>query len=222
MEKKESFLRPGGRTERDQGPALGALSLVIAFSGGGTLAAGVLLPVKRGACLAWWIPMALGLAAGILLFHRLRRGGKVAQMSGTKLLYFGLAALGASGLLTGFCGLLPPLLCLPMVPWGLGTTALQMGFAPAEEALMTLARAFPEEKTRYARVQTWGAVFLLLILMGAYLAARRAGGDVLFLHLLAGAAGPALALAGAWLLDRRLCLSDQRGAELRRELGENP
>lgn len=204
-----------------QGRALGTLVLCVGLSGGGTLAAGLLLPIKRGMALLWWIPMALGLGAGILLFRRLRKGGKIFQMSGTKLLYFGLAALAAAGVLTGLCGLLPPLLCLPMAVLGLSLGALQQGFSRAEKALSVLALALPNEKTSYRRICRWGSLGLDAVLIAGYALARRQGGAVLFLHLLSGIAGPASALGGVWLLDRRLCLSDQRGAELRRELETN-
>ena len=218
----ESWSRPGGRTEKNQGRALGLLSLLIGLSGGGELAAGLLLPVKREISLVWWIPMTLALGAGLLLFHFLRKGGKVAQMSGTKLLYLGLAALVTAGVLTGLCGLLPPLLCLPMVFLGLALAALRQGFTRAEEVLFTLSQAFPEEKACYHRVQCWGGLGLTLVLIAAYALVRHWGGARLFLHLLAGVVCPVSALAGVWLLDRRLCLSDQRGAELRRELLANP
>lgn len=217
----ENWSRPGGRTEREQGRTLGALALWIGASGGGTLAAGLLLPAVRGMSPLWWIPSALGLGAGALLFHRLRKGGMVAQMSGTKLLYFGLAALAAAGVLTGLCGLLPPLLCLPMALLGLALAALRQGYARAEEALFALARAFPEERTRYNRVWHWGGLALVLALIALDLLTRRRGGALLFWHLLSGVGGPIFALAGVGILDRRLCLTDQRGGELRRELGRN-
>lgn len=214
----EHWNRPGGLTEKNQGQALGSLMWCIGLSGGGTLAAGLLLPGKRGTSLIWWVPMALALGFGAALFRVLRKGGKVAQMSGTKLLYFGLAALAAAGGLTGLCGLLPPLLCLPMVILGLALAALQQGFTRAEEALSALALAFPKEKTSYHRTCRWGGLGLVLILVAGYAFAIHCGRETLLLHLLSGIGGPIFALAGAWLLDRRLCLTDQRGAELRREL----
>ena len=217
-----NWYRPGGRTEGNQGGPLAALILLAGFAGGATLAAALLLPIRRGASMLWWIPMALALGAGRYGYHRLRSKGLAAQMSGTKLLYFGLAALGISGVFVGLCGLFPPLLWLPMVPLGLAAGAMDQGIRGALAGFSEFCRAFPGEERTYRRSFAWGLGLMVLLLFCAVFFTASGRGGRLLLHLLAGLCAPIAAWTGGILLDRRLCLTDQRGAELRRELGKNP